>query len=1393
MKLSSMFAGIKGIGLSLAFGVGLIGCAILTVDVDVYKGAFVNEEEVQLHQLVALATAAKPMLIGLRNALEWYDTDGIPLSGPQKCLNHVQNWYEHGYVDEPVSSIPDPPSEWIVRPDAPPAASSGITPNKQDAICWKGFQKPMARRVNRILHLYENLGTEDLSFYAKKLLDAQAQAQVAQSILEGDEKRDLKRSNLINAGFKSLPDDNQKLKDLKDGYETLLRLNSSKKSGSPVRKVGDLMDALRGIGDSINKTAKGRTEEKTTEQVLIRNWQTSKLYELSVPPYIYDRRLPFRAVWKLLAEIDNDSILAEATKELFKTDAQGTEAHKVLTEWVRELSEAYWDAREVTHELWEISLRVVIHLDRVEQKEPGRQQALLDQAIDVAVRLTSLRHVASALHRVNSPEQCALLSKALTSGMTCDNAGASPQAMWTELAVLADPDRHEVFLRRALSKAPADTANFLLDLDHLEKSAIYLKPEDNVNHLVQAVNAVSARHVVRLGLNRSYIGYIDWEGPPVEQPDNPHPDDLQLLIQELSRGLAGGFERGRLLYGIHTLTEKYLQAHDRATDMHSSRSTENLAEEVHQRTLEVHQRRLLDALVEFAEKIRVLANHEELASPSSTPGLLPGSGENLGRGLLGDRLMDFMYFKTPFLFGTGLPTRIRHQYTRVLQAVGNSILFSANELRERERHREEGQKKVAAEVTAVRSVYSPDPAKVLTDLLAELGHDKMTAQKEYNAANARKPTLATQLGTLEDELTIAKRRLGEITQKVDTHKRDFTPVEITHQVLMDQVSAKDRTQWKDEWNKNNKESAPDAFLKDSAHGLHGKLKTIRKNQSSAATDTISKLDDAINYVTSQVAADRFTTYKTQNDLKTKKYSDLLDEFIEHIKVEEKARQEQNALNKKEQDARSDELRKVEEKGEALKKEDSVLVQQISELPGRINKLGIAKREIQSVQHDVFKALDALRTPIDSQFVTPAAIYAQISSHLRKINTADSKTAQEILASRIPPPGMPPLDPKDYKSPIDVMDTVIALLRHRQIEKVERFGKGSPAEEKATEALENAYRHRAGMIYIRPSSAYLRTSFPSTSLQDDPNLAWDNMLLKQGLRNLPFSSELRDILDPSVKQDRTLTSELDKQYWQNINRVRVSGAGFTNQALVKDDVGNWYVKHYYGDTEDIAKSAKNLALFSLGTKMPIDLARELRDVSDPKGDSEKTKNSPTLQTVLKKHHGAYTIHTKETQAKLDRLHSKDGKSELQETLLAAWEAHDSIEKATSFKASLIGELKAEIQRWDQTALALKDKADQDPGQAIVKDVRALSRLDMMLSASITKMSPSDATDEIKKIAVGEVHKVVGGQVKDILTDRNRALDQYEQAIVFIGDAANPKDSNSKQSDSNNATYKYEDVR
>src|SRR5882672_4240282 len=46
------------------------GCAVLTIDVDVYKGALANQEHVQFEQLAAMAMGVKPLLAELRYTLE---------------------------------------------------------------------------------------------------------------------------------------------------------------------------------------------------------------------------------------------------------------------------------------------------------------------------------------------------------------------------------------------------------------------------------------------------------------------------------------------------------------------------------------------------------------------------------------------------------------------------------------------------------------------------------------------------------------------------------------------------------------------------------------------------------------------------------------------------------------------------------------------------------------------------------------------------------------------------------------------------------------------------------------------------------------------------------------------------------------------------------------------------------------------------------------------------------------------------------------------------------------------------------------------------------------------------------------------------------------------------
>ena len=50
---------------------GLGGCSALTIDVDMYKGPLSNHEAVQAEQLGATIIGAKPILLALRNDLEW--------------------------------------------------------------------------------------------------------------------------------------------------------------------------------------------------------------------------------------------------------------------------------------------------------------------------------------------------------------------------------------------------------------------------------------------------------------------------------------------------------------------------------------------------------------------------------------------------------------------------------------------------------------------------------------------------------------------------------------------------------------------------------------------------------------------------------------------------------------------------------------------------------------------------------------------------------------------------------------------------------------------------------------------------------------------------------------------------------------------------------------------------------------------------------------------------------------------------------------------------------------------------------------------------------------------------------------------------------------------------
>ncbi|ULA58451.1 MAG: hypothetical protein LZF60_50185 [Nitrospira sp.] len=1327
---------------TVLLGALLSGCAVLTVDVDVYKGALVNEEHVQLHQLVALTTAAQPMLVHLRDNLEWPNTEGKPPKGATtypgnyegQCEGKIWNgsWYETGHVKTPEDWVSEASKPWWN------AFWETLKEGLINPLCRPHFKNPYARAVNNVLRLYDDLADSDLSPHARKLRQAVEQLRAATS----DPKKDQAIYVDLASGFK--PDTvltQEGLMNLKQGYRELLVSSSG---SEPSRKVGPLMDALKELR---NKQEPVKARNKLEDE-LVSVWKNRDTYQEK--DKIYDRRLPFRAVWKFLGGGVADTFLAEVTRELCPPGRNGDRTCDALLKRTQQLADEYWKSRKAVRDIWLESLGLLIDGDRLQRANSKVYDDLKNKVIRLVVEVTNVRHIASALDRLDRDGQCSLLRNPLSLGLFCE-VGKDSQPIWSENNVNNQVGYFEEVLRRNLSSAPADTAHFLLYLDGLESTAA---PKTGIaNVLVEAVNKVSPQRLVRLGLNRSFIEDRKLEGSP----------ELFEFVDDVSRKVAQGFERGRLPDGLHTLTEAFLKSHNGNTGTSDS----------HEEKI------LLDALVEFAQKLLFLANHEGLSSPPGTSGLILGGAEKINRGLFGDSLTDAGLYG---LFGSGLAESRKQQYVRVLQAVGNSILFSANELRERERYKEQSKDKVRAEIAAVQAVYSPDPQKILDDLIRGLRREQVIAQNQLAEATARKAVIDGQMTDLHS----LKQKYSTEQAKAELDRQNYLmkqgPLKAAHDLLTQKMIEKIKAQW----TARGKDTVADpAKFLTGPDGIEQELTTIRQALDGIPTpEEARNLDEGVKYVKSSEAKAAFEAYCTINRQTSLKRSELLDAFAAHMRELEAARaarvtQYEKGIKEKEQA-----VREVQDKITQMDAESRRLASVIASLPNTHVQLNTAATVIEALQAEVLKEVAQ-----HDRFVSPDALYLLLATNMKRKEDAEADASKKqpyqvalvVLSRRTPPPGLPPLNPTDYKSPLTVMDDVIALLRHRQMMAVDRFGRGSDEDKKATEALENAYQHRAGMVYIRPSSAYLRTSFPSTSLQDDPNLAWDNMLLKQGIRNLPFSSQLRDILDPSVERDRILTAELDKQYWQNINRVRVSGAGRTNQALVKDDVGNWYVKQYYGDTEKIVKSAKHLALYSLGTKLPIDLSRELQKASATKEESKKTEAEkeaelPPLQQVFGKHKAAYQAHIAETATRLVTLHGRDNEKTLHAKIATAWKGDGEPSTDADLMKALSVALEEEVARWDATLDPLKEASDQDRGLAITKDLRALAKLEKQLSARIQKIEKPEA---LKTKAAKEVHRVVGHELIDLLKSHKQALDRYEQAVLFIADAANPKGPKQEQ--------------
>lgn len=275
--------------------------------------------------------------------------------------------------------------------------------------------------------------------------------------------------------------------------------------------------------------------------------------------------------------------------------------------------------------------------------------------------------------------------------------------------------------------------------------------------------------------------------------------------------------------------------------------------------------------------------------------------------------------------------------------------------------------------------------------------------------------------------------------------------------------------------------------------------------------------------------------------------------------------------------------------------------------------GMHPEAVRQVLLAKLEAVDATKASADDKSHAQAALAAMTLQPAFSFRTGDFSAADETHGNR--------------KTAMQVLEDLIAYLRTRRTAVLADKGDGEEAQNLA-KAIESAEQQRTDQVFLRPASDYLRNVYASTALADEtrpanrnmlldyirnlnPNSEKDNMGLQRGKK---FLCELKEAVrdrdqdgdgpppddkdcDPGRDIEKA-RADLEKLFWQNINRVTTNGGTNANHVIAKDDVGNWYIKTFSTDPKQVFESAKSLLLFNQGGKIDSNLLRraELRDQS-----------------------------------------------------------------------------------------------------------------------------------------------------------------------------------------------------
>lgn len=1042
----------------------------------------------------------------------------------------------------------------------------------------------------------------------------------------------------------------------------------------------------------------------------------------------------------------------EVTKEQFELE-------------IGRISNSFLDSRESLHDLFRIYLEILSLLPDAEFEDPeGRTRALYLISTRVAETIQPLHmFLAVSDHRGDTSTIIfqSRLNEKLKKHLVLSSSLLSGNAEnWIGLSTVEE-HQFASAIREVLLEWPEESSKTLLAAD-----------ERFISSVPAGYSSLDPKIQEKKKLDSSLNRKFGLSGGPVEKRImKTDPKKLEFEQAEISATIRSAirlFEAGRIDDGLYAVIEDYLNASHKQLDKpcEDSRAcpcknetpcncpgsqdcSKNSATNADYRR-EI----LLDVLTRFAQKTLFVVNHERL----------------------------FAAFGSDKEFGP-----LTQTYIQVLQTVGNSILVHVDALRQLESHEAQLREATEREVRAIRNTHGAWAGRAFSSLVntvngkfavAKERTDKLVpafeeAKKAFGEAETNlaaavqgqtgdKPVdprgpIANNLKTIAD----IRRSLGQDPSDLNQNFAGLTTEdEKFGKKIEDEVVAKTK---------------PDDIGK-----LIGRINVKINDEINAASspDRVRRLKLA----RSKLVEEKFEEKIFPETNPPSDASDVWGRIKTELKVQQAKLNLDHEAAGKEFDrltaafeGQNQNLQTARTKLQEAKERKEKAEKPLNDAKAEAEKLATAVTEMIKQRASV---VDKVNTQLIAGIKKPLGVGEAVRDELI-LALAEGSTSRTVVSELAPPLDVPVDIGAGAKDAKDVLDELIAVLRHRHTDALSADGLMSDAADRAAAALAESYRQRADMVYLRPAMAYLRTSFTATTLQDN-RLAWRNLLAEHGFRTgVPFLPEL------IAAQKAKVTEELDKQFWHNINRVRVAGAGDTNYAIVKDDLGNWYVKNYSTNVDDIIESAQNLGLFAAnlpGTELvppepsPAPAPPVAAGEADPPGAAASAASASTPETkVLSKQHQLFA--DKFEEQSLDALQqAKTSAGTLESQLKAAWVTAQFSDEQRSALDSL-----SDVQDNEplETQLLGRDFNDEDGrpddlSDTLVKGLRAIKLYHDRVLLAVQRL-PSEKEDEDGGFSDAErvrASKVVSDVVlvqtlSPLLKDSTNSADQYETALQVIG--------------------------